>query len=545
VVLYEIASGARPFQGKTAFELTSAILKGLPPALSIDIPAGLRNIIQRCLQKEPAQRYQRPSELRAALEVIQSGPTIRPPAKRPSKDIDSLAVLPFSNLSGDADAEYLCDGITEAIINSLSQMPKLRVIPRSTVFRYKKRDLDLQTIGTDLNVRAVLVGRVLQRSENLIIGTELVDVAKQSQLWGQQYNRKMTDILAIQEDIASEISEKLRLRLSREDKKKLMMRQTDNTQAYQLYLKGRHFLNRRTADAFQKGIQALQQAIASDSRYALAYAGLADAHLLTAWWESVGTEVAIRQAEDAVNKALDIDDTLAEPHTTLGLAKLAHHWDWQGGLHEMRRATELNPRYTQGHFWCGFALCALGRSAEGGQCTRRAHELEPLNLVAGAFHSIIPNYFERRFHVVIDALSTLLEMDPDLGVALFFRALALLSANRMEEAVAAAEHGVEISGRLPLMLGLLGLSYGSSGHHDRARQVVTEIQAHAHYVPPLPLALTYAGLGEMNTAVCWLEKAVQERSLWIAWLAVDPRFDLFRGDPRYYSILERMRLLPR
>ncbi len=198
VVLYEIASGTLPFQGKTAFELTSAILKGLPPALSSDIPAGLRSVIQRCLQKQPSQRYQRPSELRAALEAIQSGPTFRQPAKRLSKDIGSLAVLLFSNLSGDADTEYLCDGVTDAIINSLSQMPKLRVIPRSTAFRYKKRDLDLQTIGTELNVRAVLGGRVLQRGENLIIGTELVDVAKQSQLWGQQYNRKMADILATQ-----------------------------------------------------------------------------------------------------------------------------------------------------------------------------------------------------------------------------------------------------------------------------------------------------------------------------------------------------------
>jgi len=423
-------------------------------------------------------------------------------------------------------------------------MPKLPVIPSSTAFRYKKRDLDVQTIGTELHVRAVLGGQVLQRGENLIIGTELVDVAKQSQLWGQQYNRKMADILAIQEDIASEISEKLRLQLSREDRKKLIRRQTDNTQAYQLYLKGRYFLNRRTADAFRRGIQALQQAITGDSRYALAYAGLADAHLLTAWWESVHTEIAIQQAEDAANKALDIDATLAEPHTTLGLAKLAHHWDWERGIRETRRATELNPGYTQGHYWCGFALCALGRSAEGGQCTRRAHELEPLNLVAGAFHAVIPDYFERRFEVVVDALSPLLEMDPDLPVALFFRALALLSTNRMEEAVAEAEHGAEISGRLPLMLGLLGLAYGSAGYHDRARQVLAEIQAHACYVPPLPLALTYAGLGEMNDAFCWLEKAVQERSLWIAWLAVDPRFDLFRGDSRYHSILERMRLPP-
>jgi eukaryotic-like serine/threonine-protein kinase len=545
VVLYEIASGTRPFQGKTAFELTSAILKGLPPALSSDIPPGLRNVIQRCLQKAPAQRYLRSSEVRAALEAIQSGPTCRLPAKRPAKAIESLAVLPFSNIGGDANTEYLCDGITEAIINSLSQMPKLRVISRSTAFRYKKRDLDLQTIGDELNVRAVLGGRVLQRGENLIISTELVDVANQSQLWGQQYNRKMADILAIQEDIASEISEKLRLQLSREDRRKLIKRQTDNTQAYQLYLKGRYFLNRRTADAFQRGIQALQQAIACDSRYALAYAGLADAHLLTAWWESVPTEIAIQQAEGAAKKALDIDDTFADPHTTLGLTKLAHHWDWEGGVREMRRATELNPRYTQGYYWCGFALCALGRSAEGGQCTRRAHELEPLNLVAGTFHAVIPNYFERRFEVVVDALSLLVEMDPDLGVALFFRALALLSANRMKEAVAQAEHGAEISGRLPLTLGVLGLAYGSAGYHDRARQVLMEIQARARYVPPLPLALTYAGLGEMNDAFHWLENAVQERSLWTAWLKVDPRFDLFRDDPRYYSILERMRLPPR
>jgi adenylate cyclase len=277
-------------------------------------------------------------------------------------------------------------------------------------------------------------------------------------------------------------------------------RQTDNTRAYQLYLKGRFFLNRRTADAFQRSIHALQQAIASDSRYALAYAGLADAHLLTAWWESVPTEIAIQQARDAANKALEIDNTLAEPHTALGLAKLAHDWDWEGGLREMRRATELNPRYTQGHYWSGFALCALGRWAEAGHCTRRAHELEPLNQVAGAFHAVIPDYFERRFELVINALSRVVEMDPAVPVVPFFRALALLSTNRMEEAVAEAEHGSEVSGGLPLMTGLLGLAYGLAGYHDRARQVLTEIQARSSYVPPLPLALTYAGLGEMNDA---------------------------------------------
>ncbi len=542
VVLYEISCGNRPFQGKTCFDLTSAILKGGPPPFSSDIPIVLRSVIQRCLQREPAQRYQHSTEVRAALEAIEFTPRFGTPDKRLAKTIKSLAVLPFSNVSGDPDAEYLCDGISEAIINSLSQIPKLRVIPRSTVFRYKDREVEPQTVGNELNVRAVLSGRVLQRGGKLIIGTELVDVAKQSQLWGEQYSLRIEDIFAIQEDIAGKISEKLRLQLTRENKNKLRKRQTDNAEAYRLYLQGRHFLNRRSARAFAAAIEALEQAIAVDSRYALAYAGLADAHLLTAWWESRPTEIAIRQVRDAAYRALEIDDTLAEPYSALGLAKLAHDWDWEGGLREMRRAIELNPSYTQGFYWYAFALSALGRTAESRQCMFRAHELEPLNLVASALYAICPDYFDRKFGRVIDALNDLAELSPEVPIALFFRAMSYLSTNRMEEAIAEAQRGADVSGGLPLMTGILGLACGSAGQHERARNLLSQLQVLPHYVPPLPVALTYAGLRDMNEAFHWLEKAVEERSLWIVWLAVDPRFDLFRGDPRYFSILERMRL---
>lgn len=541
IVLYALALGVQPFQGETPFEITSAILNDAP-ALLCEISTGLRMVIERCLQKESAQRYQRAGEVRAALEAIQFKTDIGKTGKRSSKAIDSLAVLPFFNVGGDAETEYLCDGLTETIINNLSQMPKLRVVPRSTVFRYKNHEIDLQSVGEELNVSAVLGGRVLQRSGDLVISTELVDVVRRSQLWGQQYNRKIAEILAIQDEISEEISQKLRLQLTRADRDKLTKRQTLSTEAYQLYLKGRYFLNRRSAMAFEVGIQAFQQAIATDPRYALAYAGLADAHMLAAWWESVPPAAAVQRARDAAQKALNIDSQLAEPHTSLGLAKFAHDWEWDGGVREMRRAIELNPRDTQAYHWSGLALCALGRTAEGNQYALRAYELEPLNLMTGVFHAVIPDYFERRFDQVIRALDGIAEMSPELPVASFFRTLALLSVNRTEDAVVQAQRGAELCGHLPLALGALGLACGFAGNQDGARKIIGQLQARLDYVPPLPVAFSYAGLGEVNQAFQWLERAVEERSLWIPWLAVDPRFDTFRGNARYYSILEQMAL---
>jgi eukaryotic-like serine/threonine-protein kinase len=546
VVLYELASGQLPFRGNSLFEISSAILKDTPTPLRDEIPAGLRNIIQHCLQKEPAQRYQHCAEIAAALEgarfaTAANATSIDRRSKRAGKTIESIAVLPFANPTGEAETEYLCDGITETIINSLSQIPKLRVIPRSTVFRYKNREFDIQTVGKELEVRAVLGGRVLQRGGSLTIATELVDLARNAQVWGQRYNRKMQDLLAIQEEISEEIFQKLRIHLTPEDKKKLLKLQPTDTEAYRLYLKGRHFLNRRSAKAFASGIDALRQATTRDPYYALAYSGLADAHLLTAWWESVPTGLTMQQVRVVAQTALKLDNILAEPHTSLGLVKLAHDWDWEEGLLEMRRATDLNPVYTQGYYWRGLALCALGRMREGGVCTMRAHELEPLNALADTFHGVVPHYFNRNFDQVIRALDRVIEMNPDVPVASFFRAMALFSVGRIQEAITEAQRGVALSGHLPLITGILGLFCGTAGHRDRAQQIIGELQAQANYVPPLPVALTFGGMGEMDNAFQWLERAVQERSLWIAWLAVDPRFDLFRRDVRYYSILERMK----
>lgn len=459
-----------------------------------------------------------------------------------SRVIDSLAVLPLINESRDTQSDYLSDGITESIINSLSQLPKLRVVPRSTVFRYKGREIDPQAVGRELGVRAVLVGRALQLGDMLVIKTELIDIARESQLWGEQYRRKLTDIFELQEEISREISEKLRLRLSGEEKKRLVKRYTENTAAYDLYLKGRYYTSKRTGDWIKKGIDCFQQATDLDPAYALAYAGMADAYAFLA--SSTGGLPPVEcypKAKAAATKALEIDNSLAEAHTSLGFAHLLYDWDFQHAERAFKRAIKLNPAYANAHDGYGFYLKATGQNEAAVRESRRAQNLDPLSLFATVSLGWA-YYFARQYDRAIEHGSKALELDPRFDFAHWIVGLALAQQGRTEEAVVALNQAVLVAGGAITFMAYLGYAYAVAGMRDEAQMVIEDLeeQAKQRYIPSYYFAIIRLGLGEHEQVFALLERAFEERSGFLAFIKVEPMLDPLRDDPRFTSLLQRV-----
>jgi TolB-like protein/Tfp pilus assembly protein PilF len=469
---------------------------------------------------------------------------IKETTARHRQAIDSLAVLPFINASADPDAEYLSDGITESIINNLSQLPQLRVIARSTVFRYKGRESDAQAVGRELSVGAVLLGRVLQFSERLIIRTELVDVESGYQLWGEQYNRNLIDIFAVQEEIAREISETLRLKLRVEELRLLAKRSTENTAAYHTYLKGRYYWNKRTGDALKKAVQYFQEAIETDPVYALAYAGLADCYTTLGWWRVLPPAESFPKATAAAVKALEIDQTLAEAHTSLAHVKLNYDRDWTAAERGFNRAIESNPHYATAHHWRAEYLAATGKLDEAVAADKRALELEPLSLIINSGMGLFL-YWARCYDEAIAQLQKALEMDPHFTAAHFFIGLAYVQMEMYEKAIAEFQQSVTLSGDNPLMIASLAHAYASSGKQSKAQKIIEALthKAETDYVSPLDVAIIYAGMGAKAQAFEWLEKAYKERSAWLVFIGIEPRLDPLRSDSRFTELLRRIDLV--
>ena len=457
--------------------------------------------------------------------------------------IDSIAVLPFANAGADPNTEYLSDGITESLINSLSQLPKLRVVPRSTVFRYKGRDVDPQTVGRELGVRAVLTGKLVQRGDSLSIQAELVDVAGESQLWGEQYNRKLADLLAVQEEISREISEKLRIKLTGEERKQLTKRHTENTEAYQLYLKGRYYWNKRTAEDLEKGIGYFQQAIDIDANYALAYAGLADSYIIFGNFGLLPPKEVYPKARGAAEKALEIDGNLAEAQVSMAFVKALFEWDGQGAEAGFKRAIELNPNYGPTHQWYGVYLAGTGRVTEAIAEAQRAQEVDPLSLTINSVVGWML-YFDRQYDRAIEQEKKTLEMDSNFALSYRYRGMAYEQKGMYAEAIADLQKAVTLSGTRTTVLGALGHAYAIAGRKSEARKVLDDVvQLRARgYFPSYEIALIYTGMGEKDRAFEWLDKAYDERYPWLIHLRVDPRFDTLHSDPRFADLVRRVGL---
>ncbi|MDT4898358.1 MAG: eukaryotic-like serine/threonine-protein kinase [Acidobacteriota bacterium] len=455
--------------------------------------------------------------------------------------IDSLAVLPLANASADPGTEYLSDGITESIINTLSQLPQLKVMARATVFRYKGKEVDSQEVKRDLGVRAVMMGRVLQFGDNLVIKIELVDTEDGSQLWGEQYKRKAADIFEVQEEISKEISEKLKLKLTGEEKLLLGKRYTDNTEAYRLYLKGRFCLSKTTKEALNNAIKHFRQAIDIDPDYALAYAGLADAYYALSSNHLPANE-AMPKARAAAEQALQMDETLSEAHASLGLVKAFYEWDWSGAEMEYRRAIELNPGYASAHHWYGWYLALMGRLNEAIAEIKQASELDPLSLEINSDLGL-SFFFARQYERAIEQFEKALEMDPNSIWTRFFMGWAREQKGDYAEAIEDYKRAAQLDDS-PLILAALGHTFVMAGQRDEALGVLEEMKqlAESRHVSSYHFTVIHAALGEKDEAFAWLEKSYDAREEALVWLKVDPRLDTIRTDPRFIDLQRRVGL---
>jgi serine/threonine protein kinase/uncharacterized protein HemY len=557
-VLYEMTTGKPTFGGASTATVFAAILRDEPPPASEvnpGLPGELELIISKALEKSREARYQTASELGADLRRLkhdrQSGRVSGASSGQTAQTaqvIDSIAVLPFENASQDPEAEYLGEGIAETLIYNLSKIQVLRVMARSAVMRYKGRKADPQQVGRELKVRAVLTGRVLQRGNTLRIRTELVDVAKGWQLWGERYDRQLADIFAVEEEIAREITEKLRLKLTGEQKEQLVKRYTENAEAYQLYLKGRYYWNRRTAEAFEKAIECFNQTVALDANYALAYAGLADCYDLCSYLGVLQPREAAPKAKWAATTALEIDDTLAEAHTSLGMAAFWFDWDWSGAEREFKRAIELNPNYGVGHYWYGVYLGSMERITEAVAENQRARELEPFSIIINAYLGLLM-YKTGQHNQAIQVIRQAIELDPNFAQAHYFLGIDYSAKAMYEEARAEFQRALDlsgVSGGQIQSLVALGWVYGVTGRRDEAQKVVAELKelSRRRYVSACRIAQVYAGLEEKDQALEWLRKACEERSEELVFLKGLHFWDPVRGDPRFQEVLDHVGLPP-
>ncbi len=592
LVLYEMVTGRLAFPGNTSGVIFHAILSQAPISplrLNPDIPPKLEEIISKALEKDRKLRYQNAADLRTDLARLKRdtdtgrsgvgasaseapvGPLWRSRAAigisavaliallaaagwfyrlraGGGETIDSLAVLPFVNASADPNTEYLSDGITESLINSLSQLPHLKVMSRDSAFMYKGKDTDARTVGQALGVRAVFKGRVMQRGDDLEISAELVDARDNSHIWGQQYSRKSSDIFALQGELAKEMTSMLRMRLTGEDDKRMAKSYTANPEAYQLYLQGRFWWNKANADGLNKSIEYFQQAIAKDPAYALAYAGLADCYNIQANFGFVPPKEAFPKAREAALKALEIDDTLPQAHTLLGLIKAFYDWDWSGAEKEHRRAIELNPSYAEAHYYYGLALRNMGRLPEALAETKRAQELDPLSLLINRGLGLAL-YTARQYDQAIDQERKTLQLDPNYTNAHRTLGMTYVQKSMYKEATAEFERTLAISPDNPWTLSELGYVQGLSGKRAEAQKALNKLNelSNQKYVPAGYRVMIFIGLGEKDKALGWLEQGYEERYIVgeaTGAIKVDPVFDPLRSDPRFQDILRRMNLQP-
>jgi serine/threonine protein kinase/Tfp pilus assembly protein PilF len=553
-VLYEMATGKPAFSGNNHAVILEAILNRAPIPLAQmnpKAPARLERIINRALEKHRTARYQGMAALLSNLKELKrdldsgqlpakaaAGSIARRSAR---KALDSLAVLPFENAASDAD-QYFSDGITESIIQSVSELPKLRVMARSTVFRFKGQTADPQAVGRQLNVHAVLTGRVLRRGESLIIGAELVDTTNGWRLWGKQFQRPAQDVFSVQEEIAREISDNLRLTLTGREKKRLAKRPTANRQAYELYLKGRFFWNKRTEEGLRKGIDYFQQAIEVDPTYALAYAMVAESYMPLGYFGYVRPTEAYPKGKAWALKALGLDDQLAEAYIPLACVQFCYDRDPEEGLKTTQKAIDLSPNYPRAHQVKAELLTALARFEQAAEAVQEALKLDPLSAVLHCVDAQV-SFYARLPEEVMRKCQNAHEIEPSMAWPLWLQGLACSQLGRFEEAVEHFDRGLDVRRGNPIIRAGLAHTFVLWGKHDRARQLLDELEreSQTQYVSAYSIAGVWAALGDRDQTLGWIEKACDERSARLPWIYVDPAFDAFRSDTRFQELLRRVK----
>ena len=567
-ILYEMLAGCRAFPGASAASILGAILHKNPSPLNA--PPALTAIVFKCLSKSPDDRFQTATDLLTALERASTGSSstvvhrlkqhrlalaiagvllvivavsLGIYLKRPKTgSINSIAVLPLDIQSNDPEADYISDGITESINNSLARLPGLKVIPHSVALHYKGKAADFQKVGDALGVRAVLTGRVAQRGDALTIDIELDEVHNGKQLWGQQYTRKVADLLMVQNDIAREVSQRLRSQLSAADQEKLTLGSTGNPEAYQLYLKGEHYTNKFTKDGFDKGIDYLNQAIALDPNYALAYSALAYNYINQDDWFMAPKEAGPK-ARDAAKKALTLDESNAEAHVALAIESQWYEWDWAAAEREFKRAIELNPDSGDAYGYYSWFLAPMGRGDQAVEEAKQPLQIDPLSTgLNGNLGSVL--VFTHQWDKAIEQLRYSIDLDPNYWFDYCFLGRAYEQKGRLPEAIEAFQRGLALEGNTELWSGL-GHAYAVSGRRDEAQKVLDHLKemSEHRYIAPYNVAVIYAGLGEKDEAFTWLNRAYDDRSYTLVeYLTTDARLDSLRSDPRFDELRRRIGL---
>jgi len=458
-----------------------------------------------------------------------------------SKQIDSIAVMPFVNESGNADIDYLSDGMTESLISSLSQIPNLNVKARSSVFRYKGKETDAPVVGKELGVQAILNGRVVQKADGLTLYLELVDAPTGNRIWGERYDRKTSDLISLQGEIARDVSQKLRTKLSGTDEQKLKKNYTENVEAYQLYLKGRYHVFKLTPPEVLKSIGYFQSAIAIDPSYALAYAGISDAYRSLALAGEMDPNETLPKAIAAANKAIEIDDDLADGHTALGICLFWYDWNWAASETQFKRGLELNPNSSLAHLFYAHLLSNIGRHADALAEVKRARELDPLS----SFVSSLEGQFllhAGKPDEALDRLRQASELDPNFYFPHHFAAMAFIEKGMYSEAVTEAMRAKELGPTQNVATAYAAYALAKLGKRDESQARLDELLrlSSQRFVPPYHIAFVYHALGDTDNALSWLEKAYEVRDPKLTFLKIGPQWKELRSNPRFQALMKKM-----
>jgi serine/threonine-protein kinase len=556
VVLYEMATGHRPFEASLATALINDVLNTVPrspshwePSLSGD----LARLVRSLLEKDPGQRPPSASAVAAALRdgtpsSAPRGPTYAArgnPAQEvgETRQITSIAVLPLANLSGTPDQDFFADGMTEALIASLAQVRALRVVSRTSAMQYRGARQSLPEIANALGVDGIVEGAVTRFENRVRVTAQLIDARADRHLWAQSYERDVSDVLALQSDVARAITEEIRIHVRPQEGWRLARATRVDPEAYEEYLRGRFHWNRRNEEGLRKAIECFQRSIAKDPRYAPAYAGLADAFATLGFYDYLPPHEAFPPAEAAVARALELDESLAEAHVSLAAIRLDAHWDWEGALESYQHALELDPNYAPAHHWYADALAAGGRTEEAVLESRRAQALDPLSLIVNTSVGL-HLFYARRYEEAIAQQKRTLELDPTFAPALRSLGGAYEESRMYDEAIAAFTRAHELLPRELSAKALLAHAFAVSGRAGQARAILEELKVASatRYVAAYSLAAIHVGLGEADAAFDLLEQAYRARDRGMVWLKVSPRFDPLRGHPRFQELLRRMRL---
>jgi len=566
VVLYEMIAGHIPFAGPSTSDILASILEHEPqPLTNADrtVPETLQFIVEKALIKNREERYHTSRELLADLRRLKerlatpegglsirgatpaSAQKLRAQAAEGPQLSPSIAVLPFVNMSADTENEYFCDGLAEDIINALTKIENLYVVARTSAFSFKDKDIDVREIGRRLDVANVLEGSVRKAGNRLRITAQLISVKDGYHLWSEQYDRELEDVFAIQDEITLAIVDNLKVKLLRGERSALLDRYRYNLEAYNLYLKGRHYWSKRPT-GIGRAIEYFEQAIAKDANYALAYAGLADCYNTLGSWENgvLSPSEAMPKAKAAAETALALDSLLAEAHTSLAYGNMHYDWDWSAAEARFQRAFDINPNYPTAHHWRSHYLTARGRAEDSFDESKKFLELDPLDLFANA-HLAWHYLFARKYDQAIEQCWKSRELFPDSFFPAFFSALAHEQKGMLVEAIAEFENVMKMSTNITFAKAGLGHLYAVSGEKIKAESVIAELDqiSKARYVPSYDFAVIHVGLGDKEGAFAWLEKAYREHSTWLAYLRVEPRLDPLRSDSRFTDLLRRIDLL--